>query len=203
MIPLLRTYCMEFSKYYVLRSLEDALDGSLLSESVSDGFDVAKFVRDSRKKAAIKDHVLYFSRRHPHVRACDVEDAVLDAISSLSKEKPKDEAAARKKLRKRVDASLSETSKRVKDTRRKLSCLKSVKSFSSKGMDLEAVIGKAKGILSSNERMALDLCSSGHSVREMGSIMKISFPTAWRTLNRALDKVRISNGMKSRNRDRR
>lgn len=200
--------CMEFSAYYVYRNLEDMLDevgseAGLVSESASQTFEVKSFVADNRKGPAMEKHVKYFSLKYPTVRSCDVEDSLSEALAKLSKDNPRDAKSAIKTLRKYVDGILSEVKKKGKDVKKNVSCLKSIKSFSSKGVDLNSVIGKARGLLTSNEKIALELCSSGHSVREMGSIMKISFPTAWRTLNKALDKVRISHGMRSRHRDKR
>lgn len=194
---------MEFSTYYLQRSLEDLLDEEVVLESAEADFDIKRFVKENRKKSAVEKHVQTFSLKYPTARRCDVEDSISEALGGLYKDKPASSKAAVKAFKKRVDALLSEIKKKGKETKRNISCLKSIKSFNSKGLDLNSVIGKAKGLLSSNERTALELCSSGHSVREMGSIMHVSFPTAWRILNRALDKVRISHGMKSRHRDKR
>jgi len=194
---------MDFSMYYLKRSLEELLDAEILSESVGHDFDVREFVKNSKKNSVMEKYVLDFSLKHPSVRRCDVEDSIHEALSKLVRDKPAGSKEALRMLRTRVDELLSEVKKKGKDVKKKMSCLKSVKSFSSKGVDLGSIIGKARGILTSNEKTALELCSSGHSVREMGLIMKMSFPTAWRTLNKALDKVRISHGMKSRHRDKR
>jgi predicted DNA-binding protein (UPF0251 family) len=194
---------MEFSMYYLKRSLDDLINNEIISESVDIDFDIKGFIRDCKKKAAMEKHVRDFSLKYPSARRCDVEDSISEALSKIAKDKPSNSKAATRALKKRVDAMLSEIQKKSKDAKRSISCLKSVKSFSLKGLDLNGIIGKAKGILTSSERTALELCSSGHSVREMGSITGVSFPTAWRTLNRALDKVRISHGMKSRHCDKR
>lgn len=197
---------MDFSTYYLQKSLAELFeddDDDVLSESADQDFDVKKFVKKNKKKGAMEKHVLGFSLKYPSARRCDVEDSISEALSKLGKDKPTSESMAMKALRKRVDALLSEIQKKSRDAKKTISCLKSVKSLSLKGLDLGSVIGKAKGIMTSSERTALELCASGHSVRDMGSIMGISFPTAWRTLNRALDKVRISHGMKSRHCDKR
>lgn len=193
---------MEFSSYYLLRSLEDSLP-ELVSESAGSDFDIKNFVRENRKSKTFKRHVLDFSGRHPQARNCDVEESVARALSDLAKKNPSGKSSAKRLFKKQVDDHLSQISKKSKDAKKKLSCLKSIKSFSSKGMDMEEIIGRAKSILTGKERMSLELCSSGHSVREMALIMKVSFPTAWRILNRAIDKVRVSHGMKSRHKDKR
>lgn len=189
--------------YYLRRSLEDLSHEQSLTESVDSSFDVAGFVRENRKKSAFDGHVRLFSKKYPSVRRCDVEDSVADSLKKIVGKEPKSLKSAKREFGRLVDSALSEISRRSKDARRSLSCLKSVKSLSVKGLNLDDLIGRAKGVLTSDERMSLELCSSGHSVREMGSIMGVSFPTAWRTLNRALDKVRVTHGMKSRHRDRR
>jgi predicted DNA-binding protein (UPF0251 family) len=193
---------MEFSTYYVLRNLEDSLPEDLLRESVDAGY-AARFSKETRKKSSMLKLVNDYARKYPKVRRCDVEDAILDSLTQIIKRKPSDSSSAKRMLKKQINSFLSEISKKGKAAKRSLSCIRSIKSFSVKGMNIDEIIGKAKGILTANEKMALDLCSGGHSVRQMALIMKVSFATAWRILNRALDKVRISHGMKSRNRDRR
>lgn len=191
---------MQFSRYYLIRSLEGSSSETI---NESSGFDVRKFVRDSRKGPSFKKHVDYFSKKHPHARNCDLEDSILTALSEISKKKPADERTAKRILQRKVKDSLSEILKKGKDSRKNLSCLKSIKSFSSKGMDLDDIIGRAKGILTGKEKKVLEMCAEGKSVRQIASDMKTSFPTVWRTLNRALDKLRVSSGMKGRYMDRR
>jgi len=186
--------CMEgFSVYYMRRMLEE--DG-VLSES-SDVFDAGSFVRKNRKKSSVEAHVRKFSEKYPSVQRCEVEDVVLKALKEVSKKKPGTEAAAKRLLKKQADSMLA---KIKKASGKNLSCLKAIKSSSS---DLEGMIAKAGRILTANERKALDMCSKGSSVRKIGELMGLSFPTAWRILNLAIDKVRISHGMKSRHMDRR
>ena len=47
------------------------------------------------------------------------------------------------------------------------------------------------------------MCSQGKSVRSIGTELKMSSATAWRLLNSAIDKIRMSHGMRSRHMDRR
>ena len=188
--------CMEnFSMYYMKRSLEDSED-SVLSES-SESFDFRTFVRAKRKRTEFAKQVRKFSKKHPSLQNCDVEDAVLKGLREVSKRKPTTKSKAVSILNKAVSSSLSGLSKKSKNG---LSCLKLIKKS---GSELEGMVSRAGRILTANERRVLDLCSQGNSVRKIGEMMEISFPTAWRILNSAIDKVRISHGMKSRHKDRR
>ncbi len=193
---------MKFSTYYLLKNLK--LDENYtIFESVETNFDVRKFIKNNKKNSVFQKHILNFSKKYPQVRNCDVEDAILEGLSDLIKLGPKNKSSANKMFRKNVEEKLNETIKKGKKTKKKLSCLNSVKSFSLKGINLDEIIGKAKSILTNKEKTVLELCASGHSVRQISKIMSVSFSTAWRILNKGLDKVRISHGMKSRYKDKR
>jgi DNA-directed RNA polymerase specialized sigma subunit len=182
-----------FSMYYIKRSLEDSVD-SVLSES-AESFDFTSFVRKNRRKSELAKHVRRLSAKHPSVQNCDIEDAVLAALKEVSRKKPSSKSVATKIFNKSVSSTLSDLSKRSRKAKKGLSCLKSIKKSDS---ELSGLVAKAGKILTANERKVLDLCSEGRSVRKIGEEMGISFPTAWRILNSAIDKVRISHGMKSR-----
>lgn len=193
---------MKFSTYYLLKNFLNLEENTIL-ESVETKFDIRKFVIDNKKKHLFQKHVLNLSKKYPQVRNCDIEDSILESLSSLIKKKPKNKSSANKLFKKIVEENLNEIIKKGKKTKRKLSCLKSIKSFSLKGIDIDEIIGKAKGILTNKEKTTLQLCASGHSVRQISKIINVSFSTAWRILNKGLDKVRISHGMKSRYKDKR
>lgn len=184
-----------FSMYYMRRRLE-GLGDEVLSEGV-EAFDHRAFVRKNKSKSALDRHVRKFSDGHPSLQRCDVEDAVLAALKEVSKKKPSTEESAKRLFGKQVKSLLGKVRRAPS---KNLSCLKAIKSSKS---DLERMVSRAGKILTSNERRALDLCSDGHPVRKIGEMMGVSFPTAWRILNSAIDKVRISHGMKSRHKDRR
>lgn len=183
-----------FLDYYVSRRLEG--DG-VLSES----FDPVAFVRKSRRGKGFKSLVRKLSERKPSAQHCDVEEAVRKSLKGLSGSS--DERSAERKVLKKAESLLSEIMKGSKGSKKNLSCPKSVKGLSRTGGNLKDLLSRAGRILTGKEKRALELCSEGKSVREIGSLMKVSFATAWRVLNSALDKVRISHGMKSRNKDRR
>lgn len=181
--------------YYMRRRLE-GLKNEIISEGV-ESFDYKAFIRKNRKKSALERHFQRFSRKHPTVQRCDVEGAILEALKFVSKKRPSTEESATKLFKRHVDSLLGKVKR---PSSKSISCLKAIKSS---GSDLRDMVARAGKILTGNERTALDLCSKGHSVRKIGEMMKSSFPTAWRVLNSAIDKVRISHGMKSRHKDRR
>jgi DNA-binding NarL/FixJ family response regulator len=191
---------MTFSRYYLIRSLDETSSETI---NESSEFDVRKFIHDNKKIATLKKHIAYFSKKHPHARNCDLEDSIIAAFSEILNKKPTNERTANRILQKKVKDSLSEILKKGRDSRKNLSCLKSLKSFSRKGVNLDEIIGKAKGILTGKEKKVLEMCTEGKSVRQIALDMKTSFPTVWRTLNKALDKVRVSNGMRGRYKDKR
>ena len=125
---------------------------------------------------------------------------MVDALSDVRKAKPSDKESAERVFKKKLKSHLSKASGRKRGARKNLSCVKSIKVS---GEELKSLLRRADKILSSNERKVLELCSKGESVRSIGPNMGMSFATAWRTLNSAIDKIRISHGMKSRHMDRR
>lgn len=187
--------------YYVSRSLDVVPE--VISEVSEDTFDASKFARRNGSGSLFRGHVSRLHEKHPSLQRCDVERAVREALKEVSKKKPSGPAAAKRMVSRSADLILSSVKGDRKSKRRSLSCVRSIKGLSSSSKDLGSLIDRAGSILTANERRALDLCSSGHSVRSIGSEMGVSFPTAWRVLNSALDKVRISHGMKPRHMDKR
>lgn len=188
-----------FLNYYISRMLEPS---EVLSEASGD-FDVAGFVRRNGSGSLFRNQVAKFHDRHPSFQRYEVEKAVRGALKEVGKKRPDGPGAAKRMLAKSVKSILDSVKGGRKDARKSLSCIKSIKGLASSGRDLESLINRAGSILTANERRSLELCSKGRSVREMGSEMGVSFPTAWRVLNSALDKLRISHGMKSRHMDKR
>lgn len=189
-----------FSRYYLRRILSDLPSPETISESVAQEFDYKDFVRKGRKKSAMAREVRRAADRHPSVQHCDIEDSVAEALREVSRRRPATEAAAKKIFKKHLDSLVSDAGKKKRAVRKNLSCIKSLKVS---GSEMEGLLRRAGGILTPNERKILGMCVEGKSVREIGTDMGVSFPTAWRMLNSAVDKIRISHGMKSRHKDRR
>lgn len=187
--------------YYVARRLEDSQE--TLIESFEDAFEPSVFARRNGSGSLFKGHVSRLHDRHPSAQRCDVEKAVRQALKELPKKKPADQGSAKRMLARLADSALRSMKGDRKDARKSLSCIKSIKGLALSGKNLDSLMDRAGSILTANERKVLELCSRGHSVREIGSEMGISFPTAWRILNSAVDKVRISHGIKSRHMDKR
>lgn len=190
-----------FLNYYVSRSLEDSSE--LLGEASGQEFDARGFARRNGSGSLFRGHVSKLHGKRPSFQRCDVEKAVRDALKEVAKKKPAGPGAAKRMLAKIADSALASAKGDRKRAKRSLSCVGSVKGLSASGKDLESLVDRAGSILTANERRVLELCSKGYSVRKIGSEIGVSFPTAWRVLNSALDKVRISHGMKSRHMDKR
>lgn len=187
-----------FLDYYISRSLNEILDLDVISESTD--FSVSSFVRRNKSRGAMSSHIAKLSKKHPSIQHCDIEDCILDALSDVRKAKPPDKESAESIFKKKLKSHLSKASGRKKGVKKNLSCVKSIKVS---GEELNSLLRRADRILTSNEKKVLELCSKGESVRSIGPSMGMSFATAWRTLNSAIDKIRISHGMKSRHMDRR
>jgi DNA-binding CsgD family transcriptional regulator len=189
-----------FSKYYLSRVLADLSDPDMISESVSQDFDYRSFVRDGKKKSSVAREVRRAAARYPSAQHCDIEDSVMEALKEVSRRKPSTEASAKRIFKKHLASLISGAGRRAKGARKNLSCIKSIKVS---GAEMQSLLGRAGKILTPNEKKILEMCVEGKSVRDIGSKMGMSFPTAWRILNSAVDKIRISHGMKSRHKDRR
>lgn len=190
-----------FLNYYVTKSLEDSSE--LLREASEQEFDGASFARKNSSGSLFRSHVSKFHDRHPHLQRCDAEKAVKAALKEVARKKPASLGSAKRMLAKRAESALASMEGDRKGVKKSLSCIGSIKGLASSGKDLKSLLDRAGSILTANERKILELCSKGYSARRIAPEMGISFPTAWRILNSALDKVRISHGMKSRHMDKR
>lgn len=186
---------ISFALYFLERQL--ATD-EVISESVSaealDSAGLKKFMKKLINKS--KDH---FDSKYPDLQKSDIEDAMEEAGKEVRKNKPKSEKAAKTMFKKNVDKILSGSKIRKKEIKKNLSCIKALKMPSDK--PISHITKKAEGLLTAQERRVLELCSQGKSVRSIGEEIGKSFPTAWRILNSAIDKIRMSHGMRSRNKD--
>jgi len=139
--------------------------------------------------------------RFPKIQYGDVEDAFDSAVAEVKKGSPKSESSTKRAIRKSMERHLSEVNKKKKGIRKSLSCVKAVKASLGSHDSVSEIIRRAEKTLTSQEKRVLTMCSEGKPVRKIAEQIGTSFPTAWRTLNSALDKIRISHGMRPRNMD--
>jgi DNA-binding CsgD family transcriptional regulator len=184
-----------FALYFLERQLEDR---NLISEStVQDQLDTKSLKRFLKKTSS--KHKSHFASKYPDVQTNDIVDAMEEAAKETRKQKPDSEQSAKKIFKKKTNEILSGSKRRKKKMKKELSCVKALKMPSDK--PIAHLTKRAEGMLTDQERKVLALCSTGKSVREIGQDIGKSFPTAWRILNSAIDKVRISHGMGSRHKD--
>jgi DNA-binding CsgD family transcriptional regulator len=190
---------MTFGLYFILRQTGE--EPSTLSESVEKAelVKITKRVEKEIKGSYLKR--LY--DRFPRVQHGDVEDAFDDAVRKTRKKEYASASSAKKAIRKEMEKSLSEINKRKRATGKSLSCVKSVKAALGDGQSMAELIRRADKILTAQEMKVVRMCSEGKPVRKIAEEIGTSFPTAWRILNSALDKIRVSYGMKPRHLDRR
>ena len=100
-----------------------------------------------------------------------------------------------------MERHLSEVNKKKKGIRKSLSCVQAVKRSLGSSQSVSEVIRRAEKSLTSQEKKVVTMCSEGKPVRKIAEEIGTSFPTAWRILNSALDKIRMSHGMRPRNLD--
>jgi DNA-binding NarL/FixJ family response regulator len=190
---------MTFGLYFMLRQTGD--EPATLSESV----EKAELVKITRRvEREIKGS--YLKRlydRFPRVQHGDVEAAFDDAVRKTRKKEYASASSAKKAIRKEMEKSLSEINRRKRVAGKSLSCVKSVKAALGDGQSMEELIRRADKILTAQEMKVVRMCSEGKPVRKIAEEIGTSFPTAWRVLNSALDKIRVSYGMKPRHLDRR
>lgn len=188
---------MTFGRYFMSRQLEDL--GGLISEA-ADPKEFRVAVRKVEKELK-GSYVNRLYDKFPKIQYGDVEEAFDDAVAEVKKGSPKSEAATKKSIRKSMEKYLSEVNRKKKGIRKSLSCVQSVKKSLGSSNSVSEIIRKAEKTLTSQEKRVLTMCSDGKPVRKIAEEMGTSFPTAWRILNSALDKIRISHGMKPRNLD--
>lgn len=190
---------MSFALYFIARSLGEQ-DG-LVAESV----DVKEFRKATRRaeKELKGSYIKRLYDRFPRIQYRDVEDAFDSAVKEVRRGGPRSEAATKRAILKAMEKSLSGTNKRKREVGKSLSCVQAVKSSLAKGQSMADLIARAEKILTSQEIKVIGMCADGKPVRKIAGEMGTSFPTAWRTLNSALDKIRVSHGMRPRHKDRR
>ena len=192
---------MTFLYYFLLNELNKMDSSDILTES-TDLYLTKKEIEKNIKQ--IKSNLIsYFSNKFPKIQHDDIEEAFLESIVKLDK-KIKNFSDLKIKLKKLINKELINVSNNKKQIKKNLSCVKIIKKSIDKNQDAESVsklIKRAERMLTSQEKKILHLCCQGKSVRAIGQELKISAPTAWRTLNSAIDKIRLSYGFKSRHKD--
>ncbi len=190
---------MTFGLYFMLRQMKD--EPANLSESV----EKAELVKITRRveKEIKGSYLKKLYERFPRVQHGDVEDAFDDAVKKTRKKKYASASSAKKAIRKEMEKSLSEINKKKRAAGKSLSCVKSVKATLGDGQSMSDLIRRADKILTTQEMKVVRMCSEGRPVRKISEEIGTSFSTAWRILNFALDKIRVSYDMKPRHLDRR
>jgi DNA-binding NarL/FixJ family response regulator len=184
-----------FALYFLERQLAAE---EVISESASNEAIDAKGIKRLLNKIS-KSQRSHFDSKYPNLQKSDIEDAISEAKKEVKKQKPESEKSAKIMFKKTVDQILSGLKSRKKEIKRSLSCVKALKIPSDK--PISHLVKKADNMLTAQERRVLELCSQGKSVRAIGHEIDKSFPTAWRILNSAIDKIRMSHGMGSRHKD--
>ncbi len=188
---------MTFSRYFISRRLEDL--GGLLSEAAD-----PKEFRGAVRKVERELKGSYINRlydKFPKIQYGDVEDAFEDAVKEVKKGPPRSESATKRAIRKSMEKSLASVNRKKKDVRKSLSCVQAVKASLGSNQSVSEIIRRAEKTLTSQEKKVVIMCSEGKPVRKIAEEIGTSFPTAWRVLNSALDKIRMSHGMRPRNLD--
>lgn len=190
---------MTFGLYFMARELSD--ENAKISESVEPS-EMVKITRRFEKE--IKgDYLKRLYERFPRIQHGDVEDAFDEAVRKAKKKKHNSAAAAKKSIRGEMEKSLAGIHKMKRATGKSLSCVQAVKSSLGNGQSVADLMRRADRILTAQEMKVVRMCSEGQSVRKIAEDIGTSFSTAWRILNSALDKVRVSHGMRPRHMDRR
>lgn len=195
-----------FILYFLEKQLEDLAEKTILSESKTADLEdlYVKGVLKGRKKALNllleelkKKYLKMFYRKFPKVQYEDIEEAFHETTSKIINEKPKSEKKIETLFKKLMIQNLSEFSNKKRKVRKNLSCVKVIKS--SLGYDqMSSLMRRVEKLLTPQEKSVIELCVQGKPVRTIGKELNISAATAWRSLNSAIDKIRLSHGMKSR-----
>ena len=188
---------MTFGRYFMSRQLEE-LDGPLLESADPRDFKVAVKKVEKELRGSYIDR-LY--EKFTKIQYGDVEEAFDDAVAEVKKGRPRSEIATKKAIRKSMEKHLSDVNRKKKGVRKSLSCVQAVKASLGAGQSVSDIIRKAEKALTNQEKRVVTMCSEGKPVRKIAEEIGTSFPTAWRILNSALDKIRMSHGMRPRNLD--
>ena len=190
---------MTFSLYFMMRHLDEG--DATISES-TESFEFRKVSRADRKE--LKELcVNKLHKKFPKAQCKDIEDAFDDAVEQVRKSGVESAPSMKKFILRRMEKAISEAGKKKRLANKTLSCVRSVKSSLYRGQSIEDLMSRAEKILTGREMKVIRMCSEGKSVRKIAEEIGTSFPTAWRTLNSALDKIRVSHGIRPRNLDRR
>jgi DNA-binding CsgD family transcriptional regulator len=184
-----------FAQYFIENQLKEP--SGLISESVLEAEELTR--KSTLERHMRQKHLENFIERFPDIQHEDMENAFRDAVKKVLREKPDSQKSAEKIFKKTMEESLSDAQKNKRNIKKNLSCLKLIKS-SAEG-SIASIMKRAERILTGKERKILDMCSKGKSVRAIAHETGMSHPTAWRTLNSAIDKMRMSHGMRPRHKD--
>lgn len=190
---------MTFGLYFMARRLSD--EAVNLSESVAPG-EMVKITRRVEKELK-GTYLKKLYDRFPRIQHGDVEDAFDEAVRKTKKKEYASASSAKKAIRKEMEKSLAEINRRKRAAGKSLSCVKSVKASLGDGQSMADLMRRAEKMLTAQEMKVVKMCSEGKPVRKIAEEIGTSFPTAWRVLNSALDKIRVSHGMRPRHLDRR
>lgn len=190
---------MTFGLYFMARSLAD--EAVNISESVAPG-EMLKITRRVEKELK-GTYLKRLYDRFPRIQHGDVEDAFDEAVKKTKKKEYGSASAAKKAIRKEMEKALSDINKRKRQAGKSLSCVQSVKASLGDGQNMADLMKRADKILTAQEMKVVRMCAEGKPVRKIAEEIGTSFPTAWRVLNAALDKIRVSHGMRPRHLDRR
>lgn len=188
---------MTFGSYFIKRETEDS--PAVLSETV-DPKEFRKAVRKAEKELK-GGYLKRLYEKFPKIQYGDVEEAFDEAMGEVKKSPTKSEAALRRAIRRKMEKILSGINKRKKGAKKSLSCVQAVKASLKTGQSVQDLMKKAERLLTNQESKVLRMCSEGKPVRKIAEEIGTSFPTAWRVLNSALDKIRVSHGMRPRHLD--
>lgn len=190
---------MTFALYFMKR----LLDGQ--ETTISEATDPSDFHRAVRRaeKELKGAYIKRLYDKYPRIQYSDIEEAFDEALQDVKKGEAKSEPAVRRNIKKSMERKLAAVNKKKRSVGKSLSCVGAVKSALKNGQSMSDLMKRAEKILTSQEMRVVSMCAEGKSVRKMSQEMDISFPTVWRTLNSALDKIRVSHGMRPRHLDRR
>lgn len=176
-------------------------DEGLLSESTqTKEFRVAARKAEKELKGS---YVKKLYEKFPKIQYEDVEEAFDAAVEEVKKGKERSESATKRAILKGMERNLAGINKKKRKLGKSLSCVKAIKSSLASGHSIADIMRRAEKILTSQEMRVVSMCSEGKPVRKIAEELGTSFPTAWRTLNSAIDKIRVSHGMRPRHLDRR
>lgn len=192
-----------FAEYFIEKELSSDLDILHESAQAAGDFNLRSFTKST--SALKSQYVSSFEIKYPNAQIKDIEEAFDESLEKTSKSKPESASAFKRSLKKHMDSTLSKHKTKRNEAKKNLSCISAIKSVSAVGeyenKPIAELMKKALGTLTSKEKRVMELCSQGKSVRGIGSEMGVSFPTAWRILNSAVDKIRVFHGIRPRHKD--